>query len=75
MKQMTIIYEDGSTLGLHITKAKRKYTRYLEVRDCGDYYEYASYSGYYRIDKDTLKVTLNNGVKIIEKPNIKIEIA
>lgn len=36
---------------------KGSWTRSGTVRDCGDHYIYAGYSGYYRIDKGTHKVT------------------
>ena len=36
---------------------KGSWTRYDNVRDCGDHYIKAGYSGYDRIDKETLEIT------------------
>lgn len=73
-KTITLEWGSQESITMPITKNKRSYTRYQECRDLGSYYEYASYSGYYRIDKETQKVTLDTGAEIREC-NIKVIIS
>lgn len=53
---LTIGDENGSTT--YVVKRGRT-TLYGTVRDCGDHYIKAGYSGYDRIDKATLEITEN----------------
>ena len=53
---LTATYEDGSCTYIVF---KGRYTPYGMVRDCGDHYIKAQYSRYDRIDKDTMKVTID----------------
>jgi len=72
MKEITLKWNDQESVTMPISKAKRSYTKYHECRDLGTYYEYASYSGYYRIDKETKKVTLDTGAEIRNCDNVEV---
>lgn len=50
---------DGHTTGTERVIFKGAWTRSYTVRDCGDHYIVARYSRYDRIDKDTLKITVD----------------
>lgn len=69
-----ITFKHGSESWGTIVKPNAKNTRYLEARDKGSYIEYASFSGYYRVDKKTLKVTLFDGVTEKEINDITVTI-
>jgi hypothetical protein len=74
MKEITLKWNEYESITIPISKAKRSYTKYQECRDLGSYYEYASFSGYYRIDKETKKVTLDTGVEIRNIPHVEVTI-
>ena len=55
---LKITHKDGSSETKYIYKGKT-WTPYCFCVDHGNYYEIASWSFYYRIDKETMQVTSN----------------